>query len=58
MLPSPSLPPVILLAGPTAVGKTQLALEIAHRLGTEIINCDSMQVYRYMEIGTAKPTPE
>lgn len=58
MLPSPSFPPVILLAGPTAVGKTQLALEIAHRLGTEIINCDSMQVYRYMEIGTAKPTPE
>jgi len=58
MLPSSSLPPVILLAGPTAVGKTQLALEIAHRLGTEIINCDSMQVYRYMEIGTAKPTPE
>lgn len=58
MLPSPSLPPVILLAGPTAVGKTQLALEIAHCLGTEIINCDSMQVYRYMEIGTAKPTPE
>ncbi len=58
MLPSPSLPPVILLAGPTAVGKTQLALEIAQRLGTEIINCDSMQVYRYMEIGTAKPTPE
>lgn len=58
MLPSPSFPPVILLAGPTAVGKTQLALEIAQRLGTEIINCDSMQVYRYMEIGTAKPTPE
>lgn len=58
MLPSPSFPPVILLAGPTAVGKTQLALEIAHRLGTEIINCDSMQVYRYMEIGTAKPTQE
>ena len=58
MIPSPSFPPVILLAGPTAVGKTQLALEIAHRLGTEIINCDSMQVYRYMEIGTAKPTPE
>ncbi len=58
MLPSSSLPPVVLLAGPTAVGKTQLALEIAHRLGAEIINCDSMQVYRYMEIGTAKPTPE
>ncbi len=51
-------PPLILLAGPTAVGKTELALELALRLGTEIINADSMQVYRTMDIGTAKPTPE
>ena len=58
MSPSPSLPPIILLAGPTAAGKTQLAIEIARCLGTEIINCDSMQVYRHMEIGTAKPTRE
>jgi tRNA dimethylallyltransferase len=50
--------PIILLAGPTAVGKTELALEIAFRLGTEIVNADSMQVYRYMDIGTAKPTVE
>lgn len=57
--PQPAaLPPVILLAGPTAVGKTQIALEMARHLGTEIINCDSMQVYRHMEIGTAKPTWE
>jgi tRNA dimethylallyltransferase len=50
--------PIILLAGPTAVGKTELALEMALRLGTEIVNADSMQVYRHMDIGTAKPTPE
>ena len=49
--------PIILLAGPTAVGKTELALEIALRLGTDIVNADSMQVYRRMDIGTAKPTP-
>lgn len=47
--------PIILLSGPTAVGKTELALEIALRLGTEIVNADSMQVYRHMDIGTAKP---
>lgn len=51
-------PPIILLAGPTAVGKTELALELALHLGAEIVNADSMQVYRYMDIGTAKPTPE
>jgi tRNA dimethylallyltransferase len=50
--------PIILLSGPTAVGKTELALEIAQRLGTEIVNADSMQVYRHMHIGTAKPTAE
>lgn len=50
--------PIILLGGPTGVGKTALALDLAHRLATEIINADSMQVYRFMDIGTAKPTPE
>jgi tRNA dimethylallyltransferase len=50
--------PLILLAGPTAVGKTELALELAGALQTEIVNADSMQVYRHMEIGTAKPTSE
>jgi tRNA dimethylallyltransferase len=52
------LPPVILLAGPTAVGKTSLSIRIADLLGTEIINADSMQVYRHMDIGTAKPGPD
>lgn len=49
-------PPVILIAGPTAVGKTAFAIELATALDTEIVNADSMQVYRYMDIGTAKPT--
>jgi tRNA dimethylallyltransferase len=44
--------------GPTASGKTSLAIALAERLGAEIISADSMQVYRGMEIGTAAPTPE
>jgi tRNA dimethylallyltransferase len=50
--------PVVLLAGPTASGKTSLSLELAARFSAEIVNADSMQVYRRMEIGTAKPTRE
>jgi tRNA dimethylallyltransferase len=50
--------PVILLCGPTASGKTAAALEIAERIGAEIVNADSGQVYRGMTIGTAKPTRE
>jgi len=50
--------PVILLAGPTAAGKTVLAIELAERLGTQIISADSMQVYRNMDVGTAKPSAE
>ncbi len=50
--------PIVLIAGPTAVGKTALSLDLAATLGTEIINADSMQVYRLMDIGTAKPSPE
>jgi tRNA dimethylallyltransferase len=46
----------LILAGPTAVGKSELALELAERLGGEIISVDSMQVYRGMDIGTAKPS--
>lgn len=50
--------PLIALVGPTAIGKTGLVLELAERLGAEAVNLDSMQVYRRMDIGTAKPTPE
>ena len=49
---------VIAIVGPTAVGKTALSIELAKRLNGEIISCDSMQIYRYMDIGTAKPTYE
>jgi len=46
---------LVIVLGPTAVGKTALALELAERLNGEIINADSQQVYRYMDIGTGKP---
>lgn len=51
-------PRVILLVGPTGVGKTKMALKMAAYFGGEIVSADSMQVYRGMDIGTAKPTPE
>jgi tRNA dimethylallyltransferase len=51
-------PRVAVLVGPTAVGKTAVALELAQALGAEIVNADSLQVYRELDIGTAKPTPE
>jgi len=51
-------PPVVAILGPTASGKSALALDLAQQLGGEILCCDSMQVYRGMDIGTAKPTPE
>ncbi|KAF2958207.1 tRNA dimethylallyltransferase [Thermotoga sp. Ku-13t] len=47
---------MIILAGPTGVGKTDLAIEVALRLGAEIISVDSRQIYKHMDIGTAKPT--
>lgn len=50
--------PVIILLGPTGVGKTGASLMLAQELGTEIISADSMQIYRFMDIGTAKPSPE
>ncbi|MEG9434977.1 tRNA (adenosine(37)-N6)-dimethylallyltransferase MiaA [Edaphobacter sp. HDX4] len=50
--------PLIVLAGPTASGKTSLAIRLAERFGGEIVSCDSVAVYREMEIGTAKPTHE
>lgn len=49
---------ILAVTGPTASGKTALAIELAKRLGGEIISCDSMQIYRGMDIGTAKPTKE
>ena len=49
---------VIVIAGPTATGKTRLGIELALRLGGEIVSADSMQVYRGMDIGTAKATAE
>jgi len=50
--------PLIVLAGPTASGKTALAIRLAERFDGEIVSCDSVAVYREMEIGTAKPTAE
>ncbi len=49
---------IIIISGPTATGKTATALSVAKTFGAEIINADSMQVYRYLDIGTAKPTRE
>ena len=51
-------PPVLLLVGPTAVGKTEIAIQLAERLNGEIISADSRLFYRGMDIGTAKPTRE
>lgn len=49
--------PLAVLVGPTAVGKTALSLAVAKALQAEVLNVDSRQLYRYMDIGTAKPTP-
>ena len=49
---------ILCIAGPTASGKTALAVELAKDLNGEVVSCDSMQVYRRMDIGTAKPSPE
>ncbi len=49
---------VIVIVGPTASGKTNLSIELAKRMNGEIISADSMQIYKYMDIGTAKPTEE
>ena len=48
----------LVLAGPTAVGKSEIALLLAEKLGGEIVSVDSMQVYRGLDLGTAKPKPE
>ena len=49
---------LICIAGPTASGKTGLAVALAQALNGEVVSCDSMQIYRGMDVGTAKPTPE
>ncbi len=51
-------PRLTVIAGPTASGKTALAVELARRMGGEIVSADSQQVYRHFDIGTAKPSPE
>ena len=53
--PRERAPPVVAVVGPTATGKTALAVALARRLGGEVVNADSMQLYRGMDIGTAKP---
>jgi tRNA dimethylallyltransferase len=50
--------PLLIIAGPTGVGKTRVAIELAERLNGEIVGADSRQIYRYLDIGTAKPSPE
>jgi len=51
-------PQILAFVGPTGIGKTAIAMELAHEWHIPIISCDSMQIYHYMDIGTAKPTAE
>ena len=53
-----SKPKIIVICGPTASGKTKLSIELAKKINGEIVSCDSMQIYKDMSIGTAKPTIE
>jgi len=53
-----SFPDILVIAGPTASGKTAVGIELAQRLNGEIISADARQIYRFMDIGTAKPTAE
>lgn len=50
--------PIVVLSGPTASGKTEVGIELALLLGTDVISADARAVYKYMDIGTAKPTPQ
>ena len=50
--------PILIITGPTGTGKSRLALHLAQEWDTEIVSADSRQIYRYMDIGTGKPTPE
>jgi tRNA dimethylallyltransferase len=49
---------IIVIAGPTAVGKTAISIKVAKQIHGQIVSCDSMQLYKYMDIGSAKPTKE
>ena len=55
---SRQLPPIVVLIGPTGVGKTALAVELVERFGGEVVSADSRQVYKYLDVGTAKPSPD
>ncbi len=55
---SADAPALLILAGPTASGKTEIGIALAQALGGEIVSADARQIYRYLDIGTAKPTPE
>jgi tRNA dimethylallyltransferase len=55
---SGAAPPLLALVGPTSAGKTEAGIAVAERVGAEIVSVDSMLVYRGMDVGTAKPTPE
>jgi len=50
--------PLVAIVGPTASGKSQIGLDLAERFSGEIVNYDSVQIFRHMNIGTAKPSPE
>lgn len=52
------IPSAVIICGPTCSGKSSLAIETAEKLNGEIISCDSMQIYKHMNVGTAKPSPE
>jgi tRNA dimethylallyltransferase len=58
MTTTPILPKILIICGPTASGKSDLALRLAHVLDAEIVNADSMQIYRSLDIGTAKPSKD
>ncbi len=58
MRPTVAKPNVIVICGPTALGKTSIAINLARTFNGEIVGADSMQIYRHMNIGTAKPTPD
>lgn len=50
--------PLVILTGPTAVGKTNLSIQLAKKMNMEIISADSMQIYKYMDVGSAKVTED